>query len=121
MGILGALLVAVTVNAGPVEVKTAPVFNPAVCSKKRVDACGGSALGDGQGASYSPMYTHKMDRVLPRQERKRGGKLFVIGRQGPGHSWHTWHRHTWHRHGLCRHSGPGPGRPSRTPPRMGAF
>ncbi|HYO51261.1 hypothetical protein [Archangium sp.] len=27
-------------NAGPVEVKTAPVFNPAVCSKKRVDACG---------------------------------------------------------------------------------
>jgi len=40
MGILGALLVAVTVNAGPVEVKTAPVFNPAVCSKKRVDACG---------------------------------------------------------------------------------
>ena len=40
MGILGALLMAVTVNAGPVEVKTAPVFNPAVCSKKRVDACG---------------------------------------------------------------------------------
>jgi hypothetical protein len=40
MGILGALLVAMTVNAGPVEVKTAPVFNPAVCSKKRVDACG---------------------------------------------------------------------------------
>lgn len=40
MGILGALLVAVTVNAGPVDVKTAPVFNPSVCSKKRVDACG---------------------------------------------------------------------------------
>jgi hypothetical protein len=40
MGILGALLVAVTVNAGPVEVKTAPVFNPAICAKKRVDACG---------------------------------------------------------------------------------
>ncbi|PTL76993.1 hypothetical protein [Vitiosangium sp. GDMCC 1.1324] len=40
MGILGALLVAVTVNTGPVEVKTAPVFNPATCSKKRVDACG---------------------------------------------------------------------------------
>jgi hypothetical protein len=40
MGILGALLVAVTVNAGPVEVKTAPVFNPSICAKKRVDACG---------------------------------------------------------------------------------
>lgn len=40
MGILGALWVAVAVNAGPVEVKTAPVFNPAVCAKKRVDACG---------------------------------------------------------------------------------
>ncbi|WP_257461853.1 hypothetical protein [Archangium lipolyticum] len=40
MGIFGALLVAVTVNAGPVEVKTAPVFNPAICAKKRVDACG---------------------------------------------------------------------------------
>ncbi len=40
MGILGALLVAVTVNAGPVDVKTAPVFNPAICAKKRVDACG---------------------------------------------------------------------------------
>jgi hypothetical protein len=40
MGILGALLVAVTVNAGPVEVKTAPVFNPAICAKKRVDPCG---------------------------------------------------------------------------------
>ncbi|HEX8435566.1 hypothetical protein [Archangium sp.] len=31
---------AATLNAGPVDVKTAPVFNPAVCSKKRVDACG---------------------------------------------------------------------------------
>ncbi len=40
MGILGALVVAVTLNAGPVDVKTAPVFNPAICSKKRVDACG---------------------------------------------------------------------------------
>lgn len=40
MGILGALLVAVTVNAGPVEVKTAPVFNPSICNKRRVDACG---------------------------------------------------------------------------------
>jgi hypothetical protein len=40
MGILGALLVAVTVNAGPVEVKTAPVFNPSICAKKRVDPCG---------------------------------------------------------------------------------
>jgi hypothetical protein len=40
MGILGALLVAVTVTAGPVEVKTAPVFNPSICNKKRVDACG---------------------------------------------------------------------------------
>jgi len=40
MGILGALLVAVTVNAGPVEVKTAPVFNPSICNHKRVDACG---------------------------------------------------------------------------------
>lgn len=40
MGILGALLVAVAVNAGPVEVKTAPVFNPSICNKKRVDACG---------------------------------------------------------------------------------
>jgi hypothetical protein len=40
MGILGALWVAVAVNAGPVEVKTTPVFNPAVCAKKRVDACG---------------------------------------------------------------------------------
>ena len=40
MGILGALLVVVMVNTGPVEVKTAPVFNPAVCGKKRVDACG---------------------------------------------------------------------------------
>lgn len=40
MGILGALLVAMAVNAGPVEVKTAPVFNPSICNKKRVDACG---------------------------------------------------------------------------------
>ena len=40
MGILGALLVAMAVNAGPVEVKTAPVFNPSICGKKRVDACG---------------------------------------------------------------------------------
>lgn len=40
MGILGALLVAVTVQAGPVDVKTEPVFNPSVCAKKRVDACG---------------------------------------------------------------------------------
>ncbi len=40
MGILGALLVAVSVKAGPVDVKTAPVFNPAICAKKRVDACG---------------------------------------------------------------------------------
>lgn len=40
MGILGAMVLAMTVNAGPVEVKTAPVFNPSVCAKKRVDACG---------------------------------------------------------------------------------
>lgn len=40
MGILGSLLLAVTLNAGPVDVKTAPVFNPSVCAKKRVDACG---------------------------------------------------------------------------------
>ncbi len=40
MGILGALVVAATLHAGPVDVKTAPVFNPAVCGKKRVDACG---------------------------------------------------------------------------------
>ena len=40
MGILGALVLAVTVNAGPVDVKTVPVFNPSVCAKKRVDACG---------------------------------------------------------------------------------
>jgi hypothetical protein len=40
MGILGALVVAATLNAGPVDVKTAPVFNPAICGKKRVDACG---------------------------------------------------------------------------------
>jgi hypothetical protein len=40
MGILGALVVAATLNAGPVDVKTAPVFNPSLCSKKRVDACG---------------------------------------------------------------------------------
>jgi hypothetical protein len=35
-----AVLLAVTLNAGPVDVKTAPVFNPSVCAKKRVDACG---------------------------------------------------------------------------------
>jgi hypothetical protein len=40
MGILGALMVAATLHAGPVDVKTAPVFNPAICGKKRVDACG---------------------------------------------------------------------------------
>ncbi|HEX8821740.1 MAG TPA: hypothetical protein VF794_17580 [Archangium sp.] len=40
MGIFGALVVAMSLNAGPVDVKTAPVFNPAICSKKRVDPCG---------------------------------------------------------------------------------
>lgn len=40
MGLFGALVVAMAVNAGPVEAKTAPVFNPSVCAKKRVDACG---------------------------------------------------------------------------------
>jgi len=40
MGILGALVVAAALNAGPVDVKTAPVFNPSICGKKRVDACG---------------------------------------------------------------------------------
>jgi hypothetical protein len=37
---LGSVWLAVTLNAGPVDVKSAPVFNPAVCAKKRVDACG---------------------------------------------------------------------------------
>jgi hypothetical protein len=40
MGILGALVVAMAVQAGPVEVKVAPVFNPSLCAKKRVDSCG---------------------------------------------------------------------------------
>jgi hypothetical protein len=40
MGIFAAVVVAMAVNAGPVEAKTAPVFNPSVCAKKRVDACG---------------------------------------------------------------------------------
>lgn len=40
MGIFGAVVLAMAVNAGPVEAKTAPVFNPSLCAKKRVDACG---------------------------------------------------------------------------------
>jgi hypothetical protein len=40
MGIFGVLVLAVTVNAGPVELKTAPVYNPSICAKKRVDSCG---------------------------------------------------------------------------------
>ena len=40
VGLIGGVLLAVTLGAGPVETKTAPVFNPTTCSKKRVDACG---------------------------------------------------------------------------------
>ena len=40
MGLFGAMVLALAVNAGPVEAKTAPVFNPSLCAKKRVDACG---------------------------------------------------------------------------------
>ncbi|MBM7112392.1 hypothetical protein [Archangium primigenium] len=40
MGIFGAVVMALTVHAGPLEVKTAPVFNPSLCAKKRVDSCG---------------------------------------------------------------------------------
>jgi hypothetical protein len=40
MGIFGAFVVAMAVQAGPVEVKAAPVFNPSLCAKKRVDSCG---------------------------------------------------------------------------------
>ena len=40
VGLIGGVLLAVSLGAGPVETKTAPVFNPTTCSKKRVDACG---------------------------------------------------------------------------------
>ena len=40
MGIFGAVVMALAVHAGPLEVKTAPVFNPSLCAKKRVDSCG---------------------------------------------------------------------------------
>ncbi len=40
MGIFGAFVVAMAVQAGPIEVKAAPVFNPSLCAKKRVDSCG---------------------------------------------------------------------------------
>ncbi len=47
MGFLGGLFLAVALQAGPVEQQeqkpvevAAPVFNPSICAKKRVDACG---------------------------------------------------------------------------------
>jgi hypothetical protein len=40
MGFLSGLFLAVTLQAGPVEMSAGAVFNPSVCAKKRVDACG---------------------------------------------------------------------------------
>jgi hypothetical protein len=47
MGFLGGIFLAVALQAAPVEQNeqkpvevAAPVFNPSICAKKRVDACG---------------------------------------------------------------------------------
>jgi hypothetical protein len=40
MGFLTGMVLAVALQAGPVEMTAAPVFNPSLCAKKRVDPCG---------------------------------------------------------------------------------
>jgi hypothetical protein len=40
MGFLTGMVLAVALQAGPVETTAAPVFNPSLCAKKRVDPCG---------------------------------------------------------------------------------
>jgi hypothetical protein len=40
MGILGGLVLAVALQAAPPVPQAGQVFNPSVCAKKRVDACG---------------------------------------------------------------------------------
>jgi hypothetical protein len=40
MGFLSGVFLAVALQAGPVETAAAPVFNPSICAKKRVDPCG---------------------------------------------------------------------------------
>ncbi|MCE9668515.1 hypothetical protein LY474_11900 [Myxococcus stipitatus] len=40
MGFLGGIFLAVALQAVPADTVAGPVFNPSVCAKKRVDACG---------------------------------------------------------------------------------
>jgi len=40
MGFLGGVFLAVALQAVPADTVAGPVFNPSVCAKKRVDACG---------------------------------------------------------------------------------
>ncbi|MBN8470682.1 hypothetical protein JYJ95_29610 [Corallococcus exiguus] len=40
MGFLTGMVLAMSLQAGPVEMSAAPVFNPSLCAKKRVDPCG---------------------------------------------------------------------------------
>ncbi|RKH15860.1 hypothetical protein D7Y13_33060 [Corallococcus praedator] len=40
MGFLTGVVLAMSLQAGPVEMTAGPVFNPALCAKKRVDPCG---------------------------------------------------------------------------------
>ncbi|RKH27054.1 hypothetical protein [Corallococcus sicarius] len=40
MGFLTGVVLAVALQAGPVELSAGPVFNPSLCAKKRVDPCG---------------------------------------------------------------------------------
>lgn len=40
MGFLGGMFLAVALQAVPADSLAGPVFNPSICAKKRVDACG---------------------------------------------------------------------------------
>jgi hypothetical protein len=40
MGFLSGMFLAVALQAGPTEPTAGQVFNPSICQKKRVDACG---------------------------------------------------------------------------------
>lgn len=40
MGFFSGLFLVMALQAGPTEMAAGPVFNPSVCAKKRVDACG---------------------------------------------------------------------------------
>ncbi|MFY1826926.1 hypothetical protein ACN47A_13485 [Myxococcus fulvus] len=40
MGFLGGVFLAMALQAVPADTVAGPVFNPSICAKKRVDACG---------------------------------------------------------------------------------